>query len=670
VASPSTSLAARLVALDRPEQRPERERLIREALGDAAPSVREVAVAWAARVLEPEALVPLVADGADALLRNAALAALERQGPYAISVVERAVASADADLAMFACLALGRMGGASSVAPLLDALGRGEINVIQAAAEALGRLGRREAVAPLVGLLQREPWLQLAAVDALGAIGDPAATEALLDLIPDSMMAEPALIALARIAPPTATARLLALLADPRHVRLRGPLLRAVGAILVVGRSADLGTFGRHLEADHGENSLWQFLAECLGGGVEEQGLPVPAEPGDDRNRPRKGNVTLHAAGALVLAGGVASLLPLLVRWAETPDGREWLEPLVSRHPGRLEPLANALLRHPDPAVRAGTLWILLPAAMEGDHLRAALADPAASVRVAACHAIVRRADPAAAEPLAALLDAGGPPERAAAAEALARLPDEARVPLLAGRLVVGTPEPVLEAVLSALAGCPCPALEERTLQLAAGGTGVVRRAALRAVARVPGARAEVLLLRALADRDPALQVEALDLLMGRGGDRLRATLLAMLGVEDSLRYHVIRALGRLGHAEAVVPLKALFASAPLHERIEILAALARLGGPAAREFLRQSLDQPLPEIRRAAAQGFAALAEAGDLELLRRLAGDQDWVLRSEAARALGGLGPGPARPLLLDLVRDLEPAVARTARAALAER
>ena len=72
-------------------------------------------------------------------------------------------------------------------------------------------------------------------------------------------------------------------------------------------------------------------------------------------------------------------------------------------------------------------------------------------------------------------------------------------------------------------------------------------------------------------------------------------------------------------------------------------------------------------EIRRAAAQGLSTLATADDLELLHRLAGNSDWVLRGEAARAFGRLGLPEGRPPLLDLVRDLEPVVARTARAAL---
>lgn len=678
--SAPTSLAARLAALDRPEDRSERERLVLESLADLSAPVREVAVAWAARLLEPEVLVPLVADGSDALLRNAALAALERQGPYARSAVERAVESSDADLAMFSCQVLGSIGGASSVPALLGALENRDVNIVQAAAEALGKLKRREAVLPLVALLKGEPWLQLAAADALGVIGDPEAADGLLALVPDTMIAEPALDALARIAPPSALLRLIALLLESGNRRLRGPLLRAIGAILspaVAAPSArpvsaddSFTSLGRIIESDHSEPSLWQYLAERLGGAEEETTIAQAASGVDDRGKTRSAGLTLRAAGALVLASGVNSLMPLLLRWAEMKESREWVEPLVRHYLVRLIPLARSLLSHPDPAVRAGTLWVLPPATIGLERLCEALDDSAPSVRIAACHGVGVLGDAMAAERLAALLNTGTAAERAAAASALTRLPQEVHQPILMPLLELSTDDSVLIPVLGALAETHSLVLEDRIIQLAGQVTGSIRRAALRAVARIPGPRAEVLLLRGLADRDQGLQFESLDLLVTRGGDRVRTTLLALLNVDDSLRYHVIRALGRLGRSEAIGPLMSLFPSAALHERIEILNALSRLGGEPVKKFLHQCLQQPQPEIRRVAAQGLAVLADTEDLDLLGQLAKDSDWVVRSEAAQALGRLGPGPARPMLLDLVRDLEPAVARTARAALAER
>ncbi|HWA54751.1 MAG TPA: HEAT repeat domain-containing protein [Solirubrobacterales bacterium] len=663
--------AARLAGLTGPAHREARERLLLEALGDAAPPVREAAIALAARELEPGRLLPLVAEGADALRRNAALAALERQGPYARAAVAEAVYAADADVAMFACQVLGTIGGPSSVPALLHALGRSEVNVVQAAAEALGRLRRPEAVAPLVALLPREPWLQLAATDALGAIGEPAAALPLLALVPDSFVAEPALDALARIAAPEALSGVLGLLLAPRTRELRASLLRVAGAILqhesrepAPSEPVALAAFGRDVEADHRSDSLWQLLVERLGAAADD-----PPLRGDDRSQGRGPGAVLQATSALVLAAGISSLYPLVVRWGEGDAARQWLTPLVRRHADGLRPFLGSLLAHPDPGVRAGTIALVPPGAVGPPALCRALEDPASAVRIAAARALTELPEVAASLALTQLLDAGAPAERSAAAEALIRLPESVYVPILAPRLAQPSDDATQGAVLAALAEVNAPALEERVLRLAGAADAPHRRALLRAVVRIPGPRAEVILLRALADRDPGLQVEALDLLVARGGDKVRTTLLALLRAGDSLRYHVIRALGRLGHSEAAQPLIALYPDALLHERIEILNALGRLSGDGAMPFLLVALAERQPEVRRVAAQGLAAHAGPQDLPLLTDLARDEDWVVRAEAARALGRLG-GAAEPLLLDLGRDLEPTVARTARASLAGR
>ena len=122
-------LSSRLEALSHPAERSLRDALIIEALGDPSPAVRDVAVAWAARCLEPGELLPCMADDADAVLRNAALAALERQGPYAVEAVGRLTSDPDPDVAMFACQVLGGIGSVEATPSLLVALARPEVNL-------------------------------------------------------------------------------------------------------------------------------------------------------------------------------------------------------------------------------------------------------------------------------------------------------------------------------------------------------------------------------------------------------------------------------------------------------------------------------------------------------------------------------------------------------------
>jgi HEAT repeat protein len=211
------------------------------------------------------------------------------------------------------------------------------------------------------------------------------------------------------------------------------------------------------------------------------------------------------------------------------------------------------------------------------------------------------------------------------------------------------------------------PLLETRILQLTESPSAGVRLAALRAASRAPGSRPEVALLRALADRHAPIQAEALELLVRRGGDRSIATLVAMLGTADSLRFHVIRALGQCRAEAAATRLRQLFPECGPHEQLQILASLSRIAPPWLPEFLLGRLASPELDLRRAAAQGLAETAGFDHLEALLLLAEDPDWDIRHSAARGLGRLRTAESRAALLTLARDVESVVAATARAAL---
>src|SRR5262249_13493733 len=149
----------------------------------------------------------------------------------------------------------------------------------------------------------------------------------------------------------------------------------------------------------------------------------------------------------------------------------------------------------PDPDVRSGALRA---ARFEDDELPELfehLEDPSAQVRAAACYAMGRLELDAAAPFLAERLRRGEPAEQAAAAQALRELERCFRA---------DTPESVLILPLDVMAARPVAAFESAVLRLAEDRRPAVRRAALRAAARIPGSRTDVLLLRALADRQPA----------------------------------------------------------------------------------------------------------------------------------------------------------------------
>ena len=649
------SPAQRIAALEAAAREPGAEGAILAALEDPAPIVRERGIRLAARYLEPAVLAGLVADGQNAVRRNAGLSALERQGPYAVLHLMTMLRGEDPELLLFALQSLSRIGYASAGPAVLPLLDHPDPNVAQAAIEAAGKLRMQEAVPALCAHLRRDLWLQLAAIAALGDIGHPDAVGPLLAFVPDSILAEPAVQALRRIAAPESLEPLLPLLLSVRERSLRDPLLLAVAVVIELHPDPEppLRRLDRDLVVDGG--NLVAYLGQLLE-------TPSGAEDGDETDS------LLRAAATVVVAAGIAELQPvLLARLARDPMA-QWIEGLFARFPERIGPRLGELLRHPDHDVRGGALRVGAFGPADLSALVEHLAEAHLPVRTAACLALGRIGLDATAPLLLERLRNGEPPEQAAAAQGLARLSPDALTELDAC-LEPGSAEPVVMEALGVLARTPVPLLEPHVLRLTESPSPGVRLAALRAAARLPGTRAGIALLRALADRHPPIQTEALELLVRRAGEKSVATLVAMLGTADSRRFHVIRALGQCRAQAAAERLRDLFPQCGPHEQLQIVSSLLRISPAWLPEFLLQRLASPDLDMRRAAAQGLAETAGLEYLPVLRGLAEDADWDVRHSAARGLGRLRTPEAREVLLTLARDVESVVAATARAALAQ-
>jgi HEAT repeat protein len=647
---------------------PEREALVLASLEDVAPLVREQAIRLATRYVEPEVLGTLIADGVNAARRNGALAALERQGPYAVPYLAKLLGSADGELVMFALQILARIGDGSATAGILPLLRHADPNVAQAAVEALGRLRAAAAVPALLELLRGNLWLQLAAVTALGEIGDPAAVAPLLNLVPDSLVAEQAVRSLQRIAAPESLEPLLGLLTQVHERPLRDAILEAVGVVLDLHPDPESAgaTLSREAERDRGPEGVTAFLGELLRTIEAETECWRELLGAAGEGAPLEREALAQSAVAVILTGRLRSLYPLVLRRAGEPDVA-WIETQWRRH-ARLQPEElSALLSHRDPQVRRGILVAGEFGSEDVASLLARLADPDIAVRAAACRALGLVGDARAAGVLIERIREGSPAERLEAAAALGRLPVEAMADLRPS-LEPDAGETTIVAALDAVRAAEAAVFEPEVLALVRSPAQAIRQAALRAAAVLPGTRAEGALLRGLGDRDESVQLEALELLVQRGGERAATTLTALLSAADSLRFRVIRALGRLRAAESAPKLESLYPHAALHERVEIVRALTSIAPPGIADFLAVRLRAPEPEIRHVAAFGLAQLAGPDDFPTLIEMAGHDDWALRNEAARALGRLGLPQGRPALLTLVRDVEPVVARMARSALA--
>src|SRR6266508_4842088 len=125
-----------------------------------------------------------------------------------------------------AALALGEIGDPAAVKPLTDAIvmpttDRDVLDANRHSADALGALRAKEAVPRLTELVKSpDGYLQVAAVDALGRIGDPAAIDTLVGVATgegvEPFTAKKALLALGRIGDPRAGPAVLRMLVEER----------------------------------------------------------------------------------------------------------------------------------------------------------------------------------------------------------------------------------------------------------------------------------------------------------------------------------------------------------------------------------------------------------------------------------------------------------------------
>lgn len=131
-------------------------------------------------------ILPLLGSD-DAPVRNVAMDILREIGIDNIELLQPVLRGSDADLRIFVSDILGYCKSHQSAVLLGDALLKDpEVNVRYQAAVSLGNLAFPESVNVLCQAMHDEEWVQFAVVEALAKINDPAATTALVKLLPVS----------------------------------------------------------------------------------------------------------------------------------------------------------------------------------------------------------------------------------------------------------------------------------------------------------------------------------------------------------------------------------------------------------------------------------------------------------------------------------------------------
>lgn len=243
-----------------------------------------------------------------------------------------------------AALALGEIGDPSAAKPLVDALDlassdRDVLDANRYIADALGALRAKEAVPALTKLVTSpDGYLQVAAVDALGRIGDPAAVETLVGVAtgaPEPFTAKKALLALGRIGDPRVAPEVLKLLFQDRGGVPLFPEASFAAALIGKPMAAPLLAV---LEGKDAALSAWAKERGVLPGALYAKSAQVLGDVGG--------------------AEAVPALLSKLGYQDSDPGVQMYVRVLAAESLGRMRsreaarPLADAAVRERDPNVR------------------------------------------------------------------------------------------------------------------------------------------------------------------------------------------------------------------------------------------------------------------------------------------------------------------------------
>jgi HEAT repeat protein len=160
----------------------------------------------------------------DADIRNSAMEVYRALGPRAIPSLVSLVRDEDPEVRLFAVNILCEIRDKTALPLLTGALCDSDVNVRCAAAEALGSTGDPQAIRQLKEALTDEPWVAMAAVNALGQIGGARALNVLYDCLDKGIYPEVAMASIAKAGDPDSVKRLIPCFSEPA---LRTPALRA-----------------------------------------------------------------------------------------------------------------------------------------------------------------------------------------------------------------------------------------------------------------------------------------------------------------------------------------------------------------------------------------------------------------------------------------------------------
>ncbi len=606
----------------------DRAEAIETLVRNPSPGIRERALRVGVAVLPDDTLVGYLRSDADAVLRNAALEILKAREGRSFQLAVELLRDDSDDVALQAVLILDHIKDPRAVEPLRGVLGHSDVNVVQATIVALGHLGDGRTIGDLMPFLDADPWLQMAAIQALGDLRSPQAIPALEPLLTDLMAGPMAAEAIAQIGGPEAFGCLarhwlsFQRELDPEtSLGLLAHVLEGLAATPEPIEDLRAGLADRLRDPFHGVRVSAARCLLALGAGPEDGealNLLAAARQEDDigpsclARRSDLVSYLLSKPGRLRSWGFL-----LAAKYPETTDRADLAAALLDhREPPTLEPVVRALEAIHGGEIAAPLLDLFLRSSRED---RGALSGILLRHRETLEAAATERSDMERRDHLVLASLLGRPADELAAA--LLELPESERL--------------------------------EVTAELTDNAALMRRLPWQQWLEKDPDAYSELAC-------EAAIDSRLHDLL---------APLRRLLATRPSIE--IVRAVGELGDRESVAQLLELAAAdggSPILRPL-IVESLGRIGGPEARRALRELAAADDEKLARLAYRALASCAAEEDDDFFRAAVGHPDWYVRLSAAEVLGRFVRTENLDALSQLAADPVLIVARHAIAALRE-
>ena len=621
-------------------------------LGHADLAERQRAIDEAARDVDARQLVGMIA-GDDVIRRNSSLAALTKGGRRSVPALLQSLQDRDPEVVMFATSTLGKTRDPAVVPELIGLLRHGDINVVQAAIESLGQLRAAAAVEPLEHMVTADLWLRFAAVHALGEIGQPRAVRTLIPALGDDEIRESAIDALGKIRSPEAIATIVQLLLTSNRVEDIAPCLRALGRILAHTPDPEsleaLPAWCALVEAS--PRRLAPLLTDILRTAGRESWSVTQVQ-------------TRIAAVELVRVLRMTDCYDALVAAGVDPTLTDALLAAMV-HLGRpTSPRIVAALDHPDRHLRlfacraAGVA--LFDEGAEG--VARLLQDPDEEIRAAALTTLARLGSNRFLPQMLARLGDDSPRVEGAAIEALSRMDAQA-----VSEVMLRSPsitQKYRRQLLSVVRENPA-ALQRAFLEACLRDPDQdVRCTAVATLANHPDSDNIDSVAELLSDPEVDVRREVFLVLARHRSQRTRELLLRQAQHDEPARIDAVRALARVGDDRLVTHLIALYADSDIEEKLAIIETLGALEAPCSEPFLSRQLRHTESSVRGRAVVALARIGTPAALQYLSSCVADPEARVRRAVADALASSPHPLAREALDRLSVDEVPAVAAAAR------